>query len=334
MAGEASRGKAPQCQTPRALPVPWPRLQQRSGRSSTVLGTRGTRKDTGHKAMPPKPRHRGPLCQPAVSPASATRHGCVGTSHASCPRGVLCPFPSCSTPLPAPAVPPPPRARSPDPPAQPRWGEAPSAGCPSTLRATQQPPEQGVTGKPYAPARGAGADASPAADGGQRGIAGGGRGLLRMGVRYLAGCRGGGGGVQLTAARKEEREKRGGERQRAAAAAAPPRATEPGHSHNPPRHCRGTTPATGSHAQATTGMPPVRAEHAGPGSDPKATDIPSHPPPAAGAAQRGTTGLVARRRGTTPLCRAHGAERAAAHCPYVPVPVPRWAPAPLELQKR
>lgn len=53
-----------------------------------------------------------------------------------------------------------------------------------------------------------------------------------MGVRYLAGCRGGGGGVQLTAARKEERkEKRGSERQRAAAA--PLRATGPRHGHNP-----------------------------------------------------------------------------------------------------
>lgn len=161
----------------------------------------------------------GHSTDPTLNSASTTCHSCFGTSHASC-LWQHCPFTPCSTSLPAPVVPPALRA--------PSWhlpsttslwrGEAPSPGCPGTRRPHGSPRSRAGWGKPYAPARGAGADASPAADRGWRGVAGGGRGLLRTGVQYLAGCRGGGGGVQLTAARKEERKKRGGERQRAEAA--------------------------------------------------------------------------------------------------------------------
>lgn len=160
----------------------------------------------------------GHCTDPALSSASTT---CSSTSHASC-LWQHCPFTPCSTPLPVPVVPPLPRA--------PSWhvwlpgmtslgrGEALSPGCPGTRRPRGSPRSRVGWGKPYAPARGAGADASPAAHRGWRGVAGGGRGLLRTGVQYLAGCRGGGGGIQLTAARKEERKKRRGERQRAEAA--------------------------------------------------------------------------------------------------------------------
>lgn len=143
-----------------------------------------------------------------------------------------------------------------------------------------------------------------------------------MGVQYLAGCRGGGGGVQLTAARKERKEKRGDERQRVATA--PRRATGPRHGHNP----HGPAWASPQLRAAVPGLLQGCCQWgllgiAGLGSDPKTTGSPGHPSPDAGATQRGTTGLVARHRGTITPCRAHGIAGAATRCPYVPVP--GWA---------
>lgn len=142
-----------------------------------------------------------PPCQPAVSSVST---GCFGTSYAGCSAPL-----HCSAPLPALAVPLRPRAPSQDP-----W--LPGTGERNPAPATLAPRSRVGWGKPYAPARGAGTDASPAAHRGWQGVAGRSRGLLRTGVRYLAGCRGG--RVQLAAARKKRKEKRRGERQRAAEA--------------------------------------------------------------------------------------------------------------------